>query len=60
MEFLKQLGVVSQNEGVSTGTQWIISKGAIINSFSPVDGKQIGTVTTADHPSYELVMAKAQ
>ncbi|MEK7200503.1 MAG: aldehyde dehydrogenase family protein, partial [Bacteroidota bacterium] len=60
MEFLKQLGIDAKNTGVSTGTQWINSNGIIINSFSPVDGNQIGTVSSADKNSYESVITKAQ
>jgi aldehyde dehydrogenase (NAD+) len=60
MEFLKQLGIAEQNPGVSTGTQWIESKGLTIDSFSPVDAKKIGSVTTADQSSYETVIAAAQ
>ena len=60
MEFLKQLGIAAQNPGVSTGTEWIKSNGTEIISFSPVDGKNIGSVSTADRPSYESAIAKAQ
>ncbi|MES2372609.1 MAG: aldehyde dehydrogenase family protein [Bacteroidota bacterium] len=60
MEFLSQLGIASTNPGVSTGTQWIKSSGPSIDSFSPVDGKKIGTVTAADTAAYESVIAKAQ
>ncbi len=60
MDFLSQLGITSANPGVSTGTQWINSNGAVIDSFSPVDGKKIGSVTTADTSSYESAIAKAQ
>ena len=60
MEFLQQLGVTPQNPGVSTGIQWINSTGATIDSYSPVDGKKIGSVTTADKQSYEQVITKAQ
>ena len=59
MDFLKTLGVEATNKGVSTGTQWINSKGETIDSFSPVDGKKIGAVTTADKESYEAVIKKA-
>ncbi len=60
MEFLSQLGIAATNPGVSTGTQWINSNGPSIDSFSPVDGKKIGTVTTADTAAYESAIAKAQ
>ncbi len=59
MEFLKTLGIASTNSGVSTGTKWIQSAGETIDSFSPVDGKKIGSLTTADKSSYETVIKKA-
>src|SRR5688572_33286986 len=43
----------------STGKNWIKSNGATINSYSPVDGKLIGSVTAADKESYETTVAKA-
>ncbi len=60
MDFLKTLRVGSTNKGVSTGTKWIDSTGETIDSFSPVDGKKIGSVTAADKRSYETVISKAQ
>jgi len=60
MEFLSQLNIESKNKGVSTGQQWISSKGRAIESVSPVDGKLIATVSTTDKESYEGVINKAQ
>ncbi len=60
MDFLKTLRVESTNKGVSTGTKWIESTGETIDSFSPVDGKKIGSVKAADKNSYEAVINKAQ
>jgi aldehyde dehydrogenase (NAD+) len=60
MDFLKTLGIESNNKGVSTGTQWIASTGGTIDSFSPVDGKLIASVSTADKESYEAVIKKAE
>ena len=59
MDFLKILNVQSTNQGVSTGQQWIKSTGETINSFSPVDGKLIGSVVAADKKSYDAVIKKA-
>jgi len=56
MEFLQQLGLQEHNQGVSSGTVWINSNGSTIESFSPVDGKKIGSVTTVDKTSYEALM----
>jgi aldehyde dehydrogenase (NAD+) len=60
MDFLKILDVQSTNHGVSTGQQWFNSNGETINSFSPVDGKLIGSVVGADRNSYEAVITRAQ
>ncbi len=60
MDFLKTLRIESINKGVSTGTQWIKSTGDTIDSFSPVDGKKIASVTAADKASYEAVIKKAE
>lgn len=37
---LTQLGIQKSNLGVSTGSQWLSSKGPAIVSISPVDGKK--------------------
>lgn len=60
MEFLKQLGIAEQNPGVSTGTEWINSKGSLIPSYSPVDGKLIGSVVAADAVAYAAAISKAE
>lgn len=60
MDFLKALKIEAINKGVSTGTQWINSTGETIDSFSPVDGKKIGSVIAADKASYEAVIKKAE
>ncbi len=59
MKFLSALNIQAKNKGVSTGTQWLGSKGNIIESFSPVDGKLIGAVISCDKNSYEAVVTKA-
>lgn len=57
--FLKSLGISSQNSGVATGLNWIKSKGETIQSYSPVDGKLIGSFTTADRKSYDAAVQTA-
>jgi len=59
MKFLQQLNINNTNQGVSTGVHWIESKGTIIESYSPVDGKLIGNVVSADAAAYKKVMATA-
>jgi aldehyde dehydrogenase (NAD+) len=56
---LKELGIADKNGGVSTGKNWISSKGKIITSFSPVDGKKIADVVCADEETYEQVVTTA-
>jgi aldehyde dehydrogenase (NAD+) len=60
MQFLQQLQIQKENEGSSTGAQWIKSKGELILSFSPVDNQMIGAVTTTDKAAYDQVIATAQ
>lgn len=60
MHFLSTLQVQQKNKGVSTGTKWLASKGAAIDSYSPVDGKLIASVKSADKDSYESVLQQAQ
>ena len=60
MDFLKALKLGSKNQGVSTGLQWFDSGGKNIDSYSPVDGKLIGSIQLADRASYEAVVRKAQ
>lgn len=60
MKILSTLQIQSKNKGVSTGTQWLHSKGAVLQSVSPVDGNLIAAVKTVDKESYEAVVQKAQ
>ena len=57
---LQQLGINVNNAGVSTGNKWIKSKGAVIASYSPVDGKLIASVTSATEKEYQEVVNTAQ
>ncbi len=57
---LSALKIKSENAGISTGTDWLESTGELIQSFSPVDGKLIGSVRAADRNSYEAVIKKAE
>lgn len=56
---LSQLGVKKKNPGVSTGSKWFKSTGKVIDSYSPVDGKLIGSVYQADEKSYHAVIKKS-
>ena len=59
-DFIQQLGIKAQNSGVSTGANWLTSTGETIISSSPVDGKKIASVTSADNATYETVITTAQ
>jgi aldehyde dehydrogenase (NAD+) len=59
-DFLQQLGIGAANNGSSTGTQTVKSKGAVITSSSPVDGKTIASVISTDKEAYEAMISKAQ
>lgn len=56
---LQALGVKSSNYGVSTGKTWLKSSGTKLESYSPVDGKLIGTVHSADEESFHKVIRTA-
>ena len=60
MQFLQQLQLQKENEGTSTGAAWLKSKGTVISSYSPVDGKLIGSVTTTDQAAYAQLIETAQ
>ncbi|WP_300979167.1 aldehyde dehydrogenase family protein [Flavobacterium sp.] len=57
-EALAQLGIKAVNEGTSTGTQHFAS-GSLLESYSPVDGQLIASVTTSSAADYEKVMQTA-
>ena len=59
-QVLKDLGIKPVNSGASKGADFLNTKGEVISSFSPVDGKLIATVNSATAADYELVVQKAQ
>ncbi|UAY53302.1 L-piperidine-6-carboxylate dehydrogenase [Ferruginibacter albus] len=60
MNILSPLRIQAKNKGVSTGVNWLASKGSVIDSYSPVDGKLIASVTTADKKTYDAVIEQAK
>src|SRR4051812_37522125 len=58
-DILELLSIPERNEGVSIGIQELKSKGSMIDSYSPVDGKRIASVSIADKASYDHVVNKA-
>ncbi|MCX6290702.1 MAG: aldehyde dehydrogenase family protein [Bacteroidetes bacterium] len=59
-EMLKTLGIKDVNNGACTGTQWIETKGEVIESFSSSDGILIGKIKQATTEDYETIVRTAQ
>lgn len=59
-DFLKELGVENINKGTSTGSEWMAGEGNSYDSYSPVDGKKIGSASESSEAQYEAVIVKAQ
>lgn len=57
--FLKQLRIERVNNGASDGINSIITTGAIIHSYSPVDGSLIASVQEVTPAEYEDIISKA-
>lgn len=55
---LDALDIKQLNYGTSTGSKWTNSN-EIINSFSPVDGKKIGSVSVTTKEEFEQVISTA-
>ncbi len=60
MEFLQQLNIKPENQGTSTGTKWIAGTGKKIDSYSPADGKFIGSVLATDEAGYAAALETAE
>ena len=58
-KLLQTLNINSVNNGTSTGSH-SFGNGALINSYSPVDGKQIAKVITTTKEDYEKVIVCAE
>lgn len=59
-DILKRLGIQANNSGVSTGNKWLKGKGKAIESYSPVDGKLIASVSSATAAEYHEVIKAGQ
>jgi aldehyde dehydrogenase (NAD+) len=59
-EILDQLGIEQLNRGASTGAYWLHTRGEKIDSYSPVDGKLIASVSSASESDYEALILKSQ
>lgn len=58
-KFLEQLNIKTVNYGASTGLNHFNTKGAKLDSYSPVDGSFIGSVNVATEADYSEVMKTA-
>ena len=58
-DFLKKLGIKQKNAGTSTGQKSTASSKKYIESFSPVDGALIGSVSATSKSEYEKVVKTA-
>jgi len=59
IDFLKVLGLEEINPGISTGENWVRTSREI-DSFSPVDGKRIGSAGIASESDYQSVIKTAE
>lgn len=57
---LSNLGIEPVNRGAATGTNWLDTTGAKIDSSSPVDGSVIGSVLAATESDYQQVISRAE
>ncbi|MBV9963361.1 MAG: aldehyde dehydrogenase family protein [Parafilimonas sp.] len=60
MNFLQQLNIKDENAGTSTGLNTISGSAEKIASYSPVNGKLIGSVLTTSPEAYNKVLETAQ
>src|SRR5476651_467983 len=59
-DMLEVLGIKEFNNGACTGTEWLDTKGELIPSYSPADGKLIGNIKQATAEDYEKIIKTAQ
>lgn len=59
-DFLKKLGLKKRNDGTSTGLKNSAASETYIDSYSPVDGAFIGSVSVTSKKEYEKVVKTAQ
>ncbi len=59
-DFLKKLGLKQKNNGTSTGLKSTASSKKYIESYSPVDGNFIGSVSVTSKAEYNRVVKTSQ
>ncbi|MDP9040565.1 MAG: aldehyde dehydrogenase family protein [Bacteroidota bacterium] len=60
MEFLKELNIHAHNAGSSTGIKWFDNPEQTLDSFSPVNGKKIASVSVTSKEDYDQIIDRAQ
>lgn len=58
-EALSALGIKKTNHGASTGKKWFTADASLIESYSPVDGKLIGSVYATNEKIVEKIIEKS-
>jgi aldehyde dehydrogenase (NAD+) len=58
-EALSALSIRKTNPGTSTGKKWYNARTTLLDSYSPVDGKLVGSVYTTDEPTFQKVVGKS-
>jgi aldehyde dehydrogenase (NAD+) len=58
-EALDTLGIKKTNAGSSTGMNWFKPRTTTIDSYSPVDGKLIGSVYSTDENTFQKIVEQA-
>ncbi|MFU8844946.1 MAG: aldehyde dehydrogenase family protein [Bacteroidales bacterium] len=59
-QMFNKLGLKKINNGASTGARWVETRGELLESRSPADGKLIAKVHQATLDDYERIVLKAQ
>ncbi len=60
MDFLKTLGIHAENPGTFTGSNTVDGGSEWLESFSPVDGKKIASISPTTRAGYDHVLEQAQ
>jgi aldehyde dehydrogenase (NAD+) len=58
-QVLKDLGIEQVNPGLCSGTRWMETSGAVLTSYSPVDGSAIAGIRQCTRADYEKLVQQA-
>jgi aldehyde dehydrogenase (NAD+) len=59
-QMMSDLGIEKLNHGADNGLEKLSSRGKVLDSYSPADGRYIASVTQANAEDYEAIMVQAQ